>query len=277
MKKLKYAVIDHHSMWGWENPQITPEKADIIFVWNDFTIENDVKNWKEQGKKVICFEHGWNSFFDYELNNKPHIADGYMALGANSKKSLIKCGVDENRILISGNKNFDHLESYPQENLVPKVLYTTISWFSDRRDFNNAKLDSIIKTLGSYSDIYVKTMINSQIDRREELRGEWFSDIYENKTLFSDIAKNLSEYDIILTPKESTFDFVALLVGKRVFRIAEQNEFRNPSDPKTRNILPLSKISTDLLFDEAEILVDMKDELAESLNINEILKWVKNL
>ena len=277
MTEIKYSVIDHHSMWGWENPQITPEEADVVFVWNDFEKEKEVRKWQQEGKKIVVFEHGWNSFFDYELNNKPHLADGYMALGANSKKSLIRAGVDENKILISGNKNFDNLESSPKENLIPRVLYTNLHWFSDRRDFNNQKLDSIIKALNPYADICVKTMVNRNIDIPEEVRFEWFSDIYENKTLFSDMAKNLSEYDIILTPKESTFDFVALLVGKRVFRIAEQNEYRDLSDPKTRNILPLSKISTELLFDEPAILVDMKDELAKSSNINEILKWVKNL
>jgi len=277
MAETKYSVIDHHSMWGWDKTDTSEEDSEVIFVWNDFEKEDDVKKWQGQGKKVIVFEHGWNSFFDYELNNKPHIADGYMALGVNSKRSLIRAGVDEKKILISGNKNFDHLVSHPKENLVPKVLYTTLHWFSDKRDFNNKKLDSIIKALNPYSDIYVKTMINSKIDIREELRGEWFTDIYENKTLFSDMAKNLSKYDIILTPKESTFDFVALLCGKKVFRIAEQDEYREEGDPKTRNILPLSRISTDLLFDEPEILVDMKDELAESSNINEILKWAKNL
>lgn len=277
MAETKYSVIDHHSMWGWDKTDTSEEDSEVIFVWNDFEKEDDVKKWQGQGKKVIVFEHGWNSFFDYELNNKPHIADGYMALGVNSKRSLIRAGVDEKKILISGNKNFDHLVSHPKENLVPKVLYTALHWFSDKRDFNNRKLDSIIKALNPYSDIYVKTMINSKIDIREELRGEWFTNIYENKTLFSDMAKNLSKYDIILTPKESTFDFVALLCGKKVFRIAEQDEYREEGDPKTRNILPLSRISTDLLFDEPEILVDMKDELAESSNINEILKWAKNL
>jgi hypothetical protein len=53
-------------MWGWENPQITPEEADVIFVWNDFTMKENIKSWREQHKKVICFEHGWNAFFDYE-------------------------------------------------------------------------------------------------------------------------------------------------------------------------------------------------------------------
>lgn len=277
MSEIKYNVIDHHSMWGWDKTNTSEEDSEVIFAWNDFEREDDVKKWQGQGKKVIVFEHGWNSFFDYELNNKPYIADGYMALGVNSKRSLIRAGVDENKILITGNKNFDNLESHPKENFVPKVLYTALHWFSDRRDFNNQKLDSIIKTLGPYCDICVKTMINSKIDIPKEVKFEWFTDIYENKNLFSDMAKNLSEYDIILTPKESTFDFIALLCGKKVFRIAEEDEYREEGDPETRNILPLSKISTDLLFDEPEILVDMKDELCQSLNINEILRWVKNL
>jgi hypothetical protein len=277
MKQLKYTVIDHHSIWGWEHHQITPKEADVVFVWNDFEREDDVKNWQKDGKKVVVFEHGWNSFFDYELNNKPHIADGYMALGENSKKSLIKSGVEQNKILITGNKNFDHLESYSQENLIPKVLYTTLHWFSDRRDFNNGKLDAIIKSLGSYSDIYVKTMINSKIDIREELRGEWFTDIYENKNLFKDMAEKVSKYDIVLTPKESTFDFVALLCGKRVFRIAEQDEYREAGDPRTRNILPLSDVSPNLLFEETELLVELDEELSKSCTIDEILKWATKL
>jgi len=277
MSEIKYSVIDHHSIWGWENPKISEEEADIIFVWNDFEREKEVKMWQRQGKKIIVFEHGWNAFFDYELNNKPHIADGYMALGVNSKKSLINSGIDESKILISGNKKFDDLQSTPQENLVPRILYTTLHWFSDKRDFNNKKLNSIIKVLNPYSDICVKTMINSKIDIPKEVKYEWFTDIYENEDLFSDMAKNLSEYDIILTPKESTFDFIALLLGKRVHRIAEESEYRGPTEPGTRNILPLSKISTDLLFDKTKLLVDIREELANSLNINEILKWAKSL
>jgi hypothetical protein len=95
MAETKYSVIDHHSMWGWDKTDTSEEDSEVIFVWNDFEKEDDVKKWQGQGKKVIVFEHGWNSFFDYELNNKPHIADGYMALGVNSKRSLIRAGVDE--------------------------------------------------------------------------------------------------------------------------------------------------------------------------------------
>lgn len=274
---IKYSVLDHHSMWGWENPNTNTEKAEIIFLWNDFEFEKDVIKWKKLNKKIIVFEHGWNSFFDYELNGKPHFADGYMALGVNSKKSLIKSGVEDRKILVSGNKNFDNLKLTPKENLIPKVLYTTLHWFSDQREFNNQEIDSITKIFNPYCDISVKTMINSKIDIPQEIKSEWFTDIYDNKTLFSDIAKNLSDYDIILTPKESTFDFVALIAGKRVFRIANQEEYRKSSDPQSRNILPISRISTDLLFKETELMVDLKDELSKSSNIIEILRWAINL
>lgn len=277
MSEIKYSVIDHHSMWGWDNPSTKTDEAEIIFLWNDFEFKKEIIKWRKVNKKVIVFEHGWNSFFDYELNGKAHIADGYMALGINSKKSLIRSGIEENKILVTGNRNFDNLKSTPQDNLIPQILYTTLHWFSDKREFNNRKIESIINTLGSYCDISVKTMINSKIDIPREIKSEWFTDIYDNKTLFLDMAKNLSDYDIILTPKESTFDFVALLVGKRVFRIAEQEEYRESTDPKSRNILPISEISTDLLFKETNLTVDLKDELSKSSNINEILKWAKNL
>jgi len=39
-KKVNYIVEDHHSFWGWEKQLRSTEKqADIIFVWNDFSIK----------------------------------------------------------------------------------------------------------------------------------------------------------------------------------------------------------------------------------------------
>lgn len=271
---IKYSVVDHHSMWGWAPANATQEEADIIFTWNDFEMKSQVARWKERGKKVIVFEHGWDSFTDYDINNKPHLADGYMALGENTKKSLMNGGVGEDKILVTGNKNFDNLKCEEIERERPRVLYTTLHWFESRRDFNNRKLKSIIDTLGDTCDIHVKTMTNSKVDILQGVKGEWFTNIYENRTLFSEIAEKLSEYDIILTPKESTFDFTALLVGKKVFRIAEQEEYRSQTDPRSRNILPFSEISVELLSKDMEILVDIKDELSKSLEIEDVLEWV---
>ena len=56
-KTPKYHVIDHHSMWGWPKTDTPVEDAEVVFVWNDFTIKEDVLRWQKEGKKVICFEH----------------------------------------------------------------------------------------------------------------------------------------------------------------------------------------------------------------------------
>lgn len=273
MKEAKYEVIDHHSMWGWSPPNSTQEEAEVMFVWNDFTMAEDVKRWQKQGKKVVVFEHGWNSFFDYEVNKKPYMADGYLALGKNSKDSLMRCGIPEEKILIAGNRNFDNLKAEEKEHTRSKVLYTALHWFSDRTAYNSEKLKEVVRVLGSSADITVKTMSDTRINIPNNV-GAWFTNVHSNRNLFTEMAQGLSDYDIVLTPKESTFDFIALLVGKKVFRIAHEDEYRDKKQDKTRNILPLSEISTDLLTKDRELLVDLKDELTPSADIKKILEWI---
>jgi len=276
MSELKYSVIDHHSMWSWDPPNAPEEQAEIVFVWNDFTMEGSVKRWQKAGKKVIVFEHGWNSFFDYEVNKKPYMADGYLALGKNSKESLMRSGIPEGKILIAGNRNFDNLKTKKEEHERPRVLYTALHWFSDRTAYNNEKLEKIIDTFGSSADISIKTMSNTEIDIPNGV-GTWFTNIYNNKNLFPEIARGLSGYDIVLTPKESTFDFIALLVGKKVFRIGHEGEYRGQTEDGTRNILPLSGITKELLSKDTTLLVNLKDELIPSIETEDILEWVSEV
>lgn len=272
--EVKYEVIDHHSMWSWDQPNAPLEEAEVVFVWNDFTMEEDVKRWQGEGKKVVVFEHGWNSFFDYEVNKKPYMADGYLALGKNSKESLMRSGIPEEKILVAGNRSFDNLKTEKKDHERPRVLYTALHWFSDRTAYNNEKLNNIAKVFGPCADISVKAMFNTKIDIPNGV-GVWFTNVQNNKNLFTEIAQGLSDYDIILTPKESTFDFVALLIGKKVFRIGHEGEYRDEKQDGTRNILPLSEISQDLLVRERELLVDLRDELGPSLGLGEILEWIK--
>lgn len=272
----RYYVIDHNSMWGWPPSNSTPEDAEVIFTWNDFTMAGDVQRWRSQGKKVIVFEHGWNSFFDYEVNKKPYIADGYLALGKNSKDSLVRYGIPEGSVLIAGNKNFDNLKSEKKEHEKPRILYTALHWFSDKTSYNSKKLKEIVDTFGSSADISIKTMSNTEIDIPNGV-GTWFTNIYNNKNLFPEIARGLSGYDIVLTPKESTFDFIALLVGKKVFRIGHEGEYRGQTEDGTRNILPLSGITKELLSKDTTLLVNLKDELVPSIEIEDILEWVSEV
>lgn len=157
LKDIPYFVVDHHSMWGWGKSNSTLEDAEVIFVWNDFSIENKIEEWKKQGKKIICFEHGWNAFFDYELNNHDFVADGYISLGKNSAKSLIRHGLNPKKVLITGNPNFDDIPAAKEnvENTKPKILYTALHWTRDMTEYNNKKLDEIIKTFGQKAHIYI--------------------------------------------------------------------------------------------------------------------------
>lgn len=263
-------VVDHHSMWGWEQPE-----GDVVFTWNDFTMAPKVSEWKRQGKKVVVFEHGWNSFFDYELNNHDFLADGYMCLGENARQSLIRHGLEPHRALVTGNPRFSTLRGDINTNPTPRILYTALHWVADRRAFNTNKL-KLIKDTFPECEVDVKTNGNSKIDIPTGVK-EWFSNIYANHDLFPSIARNLSMYDLILTPKESTFDFVALLLGKKVFRIAQAPEYQASGEPNTRNILEYTPVSHDLLDKDTQLLVDLKDELGGSLQLQEILDWVESL
>jgi hypothetical protein len=275
--ETKYAVIDRNSMWGWQHSQIEPEKAEVIFIFNDFLFEKDINKWQKEGKKVIVFEHGWNSFFDYELNNQKFIADGYMALGKNTAESLARAGIPKKKILISGNPKFENLPKGENKRPIPSIIYTALHWFGERKEYNSQKLDTIIKELLPYADISVKTIADSHINIPKEIKNVWYSEVSNQSNLFRDIALGLSDYDIVLTPKESTFDFVSLLVGKKVFRIGKEEEYRRPYEQHSRNILPYTKISTDLLLQEPEINICLEDELSPSLKIEEILNWTRTL
>lgn len=82
-------------------------------------------------------------------------------------------------------------------------------------------------------------------------------------------------YAVILTPKESTFDFIALKAGKRVFRIGKPKEYRVKGEPKVRSILSYKSISPSLLQESVE--VDLEWELAKSVDLEKILGWVISL
>lgn len=275
--KIPYHVIDHHSIWGWEDPKTAVEDAEIVFVWNDFGMKDNIINWQSQGKKVICFEHGWNAFFDYELNNHEFVANGYISLGKNSAKSLVKHGLNPKKVLITGNPQFDNIKERKRYfNTKPKILYTALHWVRDMTRYNNEKLDKIVKTFHKKAYIYIKTNSKSKIDIPKGI-DVWHSEINENTNLFEDIKNRLDEFDIILTPKESTFDFIALKASKNVFRIGKPEEYRRDGEPNTRNILPYDNISTDLLERKSSIMVDLKDEISKSFNINKILKWAKRI
>ena len=100
----------------------------------DWAFPNEVAKLHLLGKKIIVYEHGFGSAFDYELNNREPIADGYLVLGQESKNSLIRAGVDPSKILITGNPIYDDIKKTKHEG--KEALFAPLHWVRDLRMYN---------------------------------------------------------------------------------------------------------------------------------------------
>ena len=109
-------------------------EADVVFLWSDWAFPNEVAKLHLLGKKIIVYEHGFGSAFDYELNNREPIADGYLVLGQESKNSLIRAGVDPSKILITGNPIYDDIKKTKHEG--KEALFVPLHWVRDLRMYN---------------------------------------------------------------------------------------------------------------------------------------------
>ena len=87
---MKYFVYNHHDFWQYPMGGSSLLEADVVFMWSDWPYPKEIAKLHLLGKKVIIYEHGFGSAFDYELNNREPIADGYLVLGQESKNSLIR-------------------------------------------------------------------------------------------------------------------------------------------------------------------------------------------
>ena len=99
---MRYYIYNHHDFWQWGIPDNELMESEVVFMWADFPPRNEVKTLQSMGKKVIVYEHGFGALFDYELNNREPIADGYLVLGQ-EKYYLSKLAVA--KILRHNNKS----------------------------------------------------------------------------------------------------------------------------------------------------------------------------
>ena len=82
---MRYFVYNHHDFWQWEDSNSELMDSEVVFMWSDWPFGNAVETLQALGKKVIVYEHGFGSMFDYELNDRDPIADGYLVLGQETK------------------------------------------------------------------------------------------------------------------------------------------------------------------------------------------------
>ena len=131
---MRYFVYNHHDFWQYPMGGSSLLEADVVFLWSDWAFPNEVAKLHLLGKKIIVYEHGFGSAFDYELNNREPIADGYLVLGQESKNSLIRAGVDPSKILITGNPIYDDIKKTKHEG--KEALFVPLHWVRDLRMYN---------------------------------------------------------------------------------------------------------------------------------------------
>ena len=131
---MRYYVYNHHDFWQYPMGGSSLLEADVVFLWSDWAFPNEVAKLHLLGKKIIVYEHGFGSAFDYELNNREPIADGYLVLGQESKNSLIRAGVDPSKILITGNPIYDDIKKTKHEG--KEALFVPLHWVRDLRMYN---------------------------------------------------------------------------------------------------------------------------------------------
>ena len=265
---MRYYVYNHHDFWQWDIPDNELMESEVVFMWADFPFRNEVKTFQEMGKKVIVYEHGFGALFDYELNNRDFIADGYLALGEESKESLIRAGVDSNKILVTGNPIYDDIKK--SEHTGNKALYVPLHWFRDVQEYNQRVFNQLREAYPRF-DWTVKLT-----DKTGEIFApkKWFNSVESD--ILEDIKEKLPNYDMVFTPNSSTFESFARLMGIPVYVVDEEETYREPGDPVRMPINNTYLKIGDKLPKQKPIDMD-KYIKRPSLSLDLILDWTKTL
>ena len=265
---MNYFVYNHHDFWQWDIPDNGLMESDIVFMWADFPFRNEVKTFQEMGKKVIVYEHGFGALFDYELNNKDFVADGYLALGSESRDSLIRAGVDSNKILVTGNPIYDGIKK--TKHTGNEALFVALHWVRDVRYYNQTVFEQL---KGAYPQFNwtVKLMEKTGAVVANK---KWISNSDGN--ILEEIKERLVDYDMVFTPRPSTFESFARLMGIPVYVIDQEQSYAEDGEP---GLVPMNntylKIGDKL---PEQKRVDMSKYVKRpSLSLDLILDWTKTL
>lgn len=224
---MKYFVFNHHDFWQWPTSNVASAlDADIIFMWADWPFKDQIDIFKALGKRIITYEHGFGSLADYYLNNRQPCSDGYLALGKMSKSLLAKAGVPRSKILVTGSPVFEDIKK-KDHGFGKKALYIALHWFTDRTEYNNDRFKELRE---AYPDFEWTVKLNDKSGFSVEDCKTWKNNT--NEDIIKDIKNNIHNYDMVFTPRYSTFDTIATLAGLPVYVIDENESYRIDGDPK---------------------------------------------
>lgn len=265
---MRYFVYNHHDFWKWEDSNSELMDSNIVFMWSDWPFGNATKMLKGLGKKIIVYEHGFGSMFDYELNDREPIADGYLVLGQESKGSLMRVGVDPSKILITGNPVYDDIKK--TKHTGKEALFVALHWVKDVSYYNQTVFEQL-KTAYPQFNWTVKLMekTGSMVANKK-----WISNSDGN--ILDEIKERLPEFDKVFTPRPSTFESMARLMGIPVYVVDKEQSYKDDGEP---NMMPIN--NTYLKIGEKlprQKVIDMDKYIKRpSLSFDLILEWIKTL
>ena len=265
---MNYFVYNHHDFWQWDIPDNELMESEVVFLWSDFPFRNEVKTLQAMGKKVIVYEHGFGALFDYELNNKDFIADGYLALGDESRDSLVRAGVDPKNVLVTGNPIYDDIKK--TKHTGREALFVALHWVRDVRYYNQTVFEQL---KGAYPQFNwtVKLMEKTGAVVANK---KWISNSDGN--ILEEIKERLVDYDMVFTPRPSTFESFARLMGIPVYVVDSTQSYKASGEPE---MMPFDNVYLnigDKLPEQKR--VDMSKYIKRpSLSLDLILDWTKTL
>ena len=243
---MRYYVYNHHDFWQYPMGGSSLLEADVVFLWSDWAFPNEVAKLHLLGKKVIVYEHGFGSAFDYELDNREPIADGYLVLGQES----------------------DDIKKTKHKG--KEALFVPLHWVRDLRIYNQSLYE---KLRGAYPEYNWTVKLTDKTGRLFAERT-WYNEVDSN--ILEDIKEKLPEYDIVFTPRPSTFESFARLMGIPVYVVDKKASYKAPGEPEA---VPMD--NTYLEIGEKipkEKPIDMDKYIKRpSVKFNLILEWVKKL
>lgn len=265
---MKYHAYNHHDFWQWDTEDTELMDSDIVFMWADWIFIDEIQKLHMLGKKIVCYEHGFGAMFDYELNDRDPIADGYLVLGQESKDSLVRVGADPKRILITGNPIYNGIKK--TKHIGKEALFVALHWVSDVSYYNQVVFEQL---KAAYPQFNWTAKIT---DKTGGLIADkkWYNNVEGD--ILQDIKEKLPEYDMVFTPRPSTFESIARLMGIPVYVVDEEQTYARENDPE---MMPMN--NTYLKIGEKlprQKKIDMDKYIKRpSLSLDLILEWVKTL
>ena len=265
---MRYFVYNHHDFWQWEAGGDDLMYSDIVFLWSDWPFRNEVKTLQGLGKKVIVYEHGFGAMFDYELNDREPIADGFMVLGQKSKESLERVGVDPGKILVTGNPIYDDIKK--AKHVGREALLVALHWVRDVRYYNQMVFEQLKNAYPQFNwTVKLMEKTGTVVANKK-----WITNSDGN--ILEEIKERLVDYDMVFTPRPSTFESFARLMGIPVYVVDEEQTYAEEGDPE---LMPLN--STYLKIGDKlpkQKTIDMSKYIKRpSLSLDLILEWTKRL